>query len=115
MKYEIRKMWQAVLEDAAAKGVLLPDENAESKPQSVLKDRPFLEVPHFEGEDPDVTQFRESWWIEPGVTIELTLKELLNQVPKKRRRADAYRHLQKVLREDYDIDLIIKNKRNYEN
>lgn len=43
-----------------------------------------------------------------GLTIEVTLAELLDVVPRKRRRTDAYDALRKYLRDECDITLTIK-------
>lgn len=48
-----------------------------------------------------------------GLSIEMTLAELLNIVPRQRRRTDAYNSLIKHLKETMNIKLIIKTK-NYE-
>lgn len=45
-----------------------------------------------------------------GLSIELTLVELLNIVPRQRRRTDAYNTLIKHLKEKLNIILIIKTK-----
>lgn len=48
---------------------------------------------------------------ESGLTIEVTLNELLSVVPRKRRRTDAYDALVKYLRDERDITLTIKTKK----
>lgn len=45
-----------------------------------------------------------------GLCIEVTLRELLSVVPRKRRRTDAYATLVKYLKDEYDITLTIKSK-----
>lgn len=45
-----------------------------------------------------------------GLTIEVTLAELLNVVPRSRRRSDAYDTFAKYLKSELDITLTIKNK-----
>lgn len=44
-----------------------------------------------------------------GLCIEITLKELLSVVPRKRRRTDAYTTLVNYLKEEYHITLTIKS------
>lgn len=46
-----------------------------------------------------------------GLTIEVTLAELLDVVPRKRRRTDAYDALRKYLRDECDITLTIKSSK----
>lgn len=47
-----------------------------------------------------------------GFSIEMTLAELLNIVPRQRRRTDAYKTLIKHLKDTMNINLIIKSKSN---
>ena len=46
-----------------------------------------------------------------GISIEVTLGQLLEAVPRKRRRSDAYDSLIKYLKQERDITLTIKTKR----
>lgn len=46
-----------------------------------------------------------------GLTIEVTLAELLGVVPKNRKRTDAYAALIKYLKEERDITLTIKSSK----
>lgn len=46
-----------------------------------------------------------------GLTIEVTLAELLDVVPRKRRRTDAYDALVKYLKDERDITLTIKKSK----
>lgn len=46
-----------------------------------------------------------------GLTIEVTLAELLGIVPRNRRRTDAYSSLVKYLKDEYDITLTIKSSK----
>lgn len=46
-----------------------------------------------------------------GLCIEITLKELLSVVPRKRRRTDAYAALIKYLKDECDITLTIKSNK----
>ena len=46
-----------------------------------------------------------------GLTIEVTLAELLNVVPRNRRRTDAYDSLSKYLKSELDITLTIKTSK----
>ena len=46
-----------------------------------------------------------------GLTIEVSLAELLDVVPRKRRRTDAYDALIKYLKEERDITLTIKTSK----
>ncbi len=46
-----------------------------------------------------------------GLCIEITLKELLSVIPKKRRRTDAYAALVRYLKDECDITLTIKSNK----
>ena len=48
-----------------------------------------------------------------GLTIEVTLAELLGVVPRNRRRTDAYDALVKYLKSELDITLTIKTSKKY--
>lgn len=48
---------------------------------------------------------------ESGLTIEVTLNELLSIIPRKRRRTDAYNALVKYLKDERNIVLNIKTNR----
>lgn len=48
---------------------------------------------------------------ESGLSIEVTLNELLSVVPRKRRRKDAYEALVKYLKDERNIVLTIKSKK----
>lgn len=50
-----------------------------------------------------------------GLTIEITLAELLDIVPRQRRRTDAYTTLIKYLKNEFEIELIIIKTHEKEN
>ena len=52
---------------------------------------------------------KENW--KPGLEIKLELKDLLTICPRERRRSDAYKKLITHLKNDYQIQLIIKSKK----
>lgn len=52
---------------------------------------------------------KENW--KPGLEIKLELKDLLAICPRERRRSDAYKKLITHLKNDYQIQLIIKSKK----
>ena len=52
----------------------------------------------------------ENW--EPGLEIKLELRDLLALCPRERRRSDAYKKLIAYLKDECQIELIIKTKRN---
>ena len=52
---------------------------------------------------------KENW--KPGLEIKLELKDLLAICPRERRRSDAYKKLINHLKNDYQIQLIIKSKK----
>ena len=49
--------------------------------------------------------------LESGQEINITLQELLRIVPRKRPRKDAYKHLQRVLKDDMGVILTIKSQK----
>ena len=52
----------------------------------------------------------ENW--KPGLEIKLELRDLLALCPRERRRSDAYKKLIAYLKDECQIELIIKTKRN---
>ena len=50
--------------------------------------------------------------IASGMTIEIDLRELLDLLERKRRKADSYYQLKKHLKEDYGVELIITSRTN---
>ena len=54
--------------------------------------------------------------LEPGISIEVTLAEILTICPRERRRVDSYKGLVSYLRDEFNITLIIKSQKtkNYE-
>jgi hypothetical protein len=58
----------------------------------------------------DVETLRQSYGLEKNSTIELTLKQALELMPRKRKRSDAYKKLQKHLQSEYGV--ILKFKKN---
>ena len=46
-----------------------------------------------------------------GLSINLTLKEVLEIMPRNRRRVDAYEGLKNYLKREYGIELIIKSRK----
>lgn len=49
--------------------------------------------------------------LESGMEINVTLQELLKIVPRNRPRKDAYKHLQRVLKDDKGVILTIKSRK----
>ena len=49
--------------------------------------------------------------LESGQEINITLQELLRIVPRKRPRKDAYKHLQRVLKDDMGVIFTIKSQK----
>ena len=49
--------------------------------------------------------------LESGQEINITLQELLRIVPRKRARKDAYKHFQRVLKEEKGVILTIKSQK----
>ena len=49
--------------------------------------------------------------LESGMEINISLQELLRIVPRNRPRKDAYRHLQRVLKDDMGVILTIKSRK----
>lgn len=59
----------------------------------------------------DLTKYVGEARFKSGLTIEVTLAELLAVVPRKRRRTDAYDALVKYLKDECDITLTIKSSK----
>ena len=49
--------------------------------------------------------------LESGMEINVTLQELLRIAPRRRPRKDAYKHLQRVLKDDMGVILTIKSRK----
>ena len=49
--------------------------------------------------------------LESGMEINVTLQELLRIVPRNRARKDAYKHLQRVLKDEMGVILTIKSRK----
>ena len=49
--------------------------------------------------------------LESGMEINITLQELLRIVPRNRPRKDAYKHLQRVLKDEMGVILTIKSRK----
>ena len=49
--------------------------------------------------------------LESGMEINVTLQELLRIVPRNRPRKDAYKHLQRVLKDEMGVILTIKSRK----
>lgn len=74
---------------------------------------PILDAPPSSKFDDDVTALRNfvgDSEFQSGLSIEITLQELLNIVPRQRRRTDAYNTLVKHLKDNYKITLKITKK-----
>lgn len=67
--------------------------------------------PQFRGDVESLKSFvgNENW--KPGLEIKLELKDLLALCPRERRRSDAYKKLIAYLKDECQINLIIKTKK----
>lgn len=62
--------------------------------------------------DSDVEALRKKYGdLETGLTIEITLQELLKICPRKRTRVDAYQGLVSYLKSKYEVTLNIKSRK----
>ena len=52
--------------------------------------------------------------IRPGMTITISLQELLRIAPRHRQRTDAYKTLVRYLKEQLGVELIIKSQKSHE-
>ena len=61
----------------------------------------------------DIKRLEEAFGcpLEGGMEINVTLQELLRIVPRNRPRKDAYKHLQRVLKDDMGVILTIKSRK----
>lgn len=65
----------------------------------------------FRGDVAALTEYIGAEKFKSGLTIEVTLVELLSVVPRNRRRTDAYDALVKYLRDECQINLTIKSSK----
>lgn len=83
-----------------------PKKEAETKTKQLTTREDDLKVEN--PVDEEINQLaRALGGIHRGQTIELTLQQLLEYVPKKRRRSDSYARLVKNLKNSYEIELKI--------
>ena len=87
------------------KRTILPDAHEKrvtsaASVDSITEDIKRLEVALFNGKP-----------LESGMEINVTLQELLRIVPRNRPRKDAYKHLQRVLKDDMGVILTIKSQK----
>lgn len=48
---------------------------------------------------------------EKGMTLEYSLHDLLELIPRQRKKSDAYKALKRKLQEEYGVELIINSKK----
>ena len=87
------------------KRTILPDAHEKrvksaASVDSIAEDIKRLEVALFDGQP-----------LESGMEINVTLQELLRIVPRNRPRKDAYKHLQRVLKDEMGVILTIKSRK----
>lgn len=79
------------------------EKNSPSEPLSTVQTSKF---------DSDVEALRKKYGdLETGLTIEMTLQELLKICPRKRTRVDAYQGLVSYLKSKYEVSLNIKSRK----
>ena len=81
-------------------------EKSECAPVGKVKQNPLTD---------DIKRLEEAFSngqpLESGQEINVTLQELLRIVPRNRPRKDAYKHLQRVLKDDKGVILTIKSRK----
>ena len=81
-------------------------EKSECAPVGKVKQNPLTD---------DIKRLEEAFScgqpLESGQEINVTLQELLRIVPRNRPRKDAYKHLQRVLKDEMGVILTIKNRK----
>jgi hypothetical protein len=87
------------------KRTILPEANDE-------RSAPVVEVKQ-DSITTDIKRLEEAFGcpLESGQEINVTLQELLRIVPRKRPRKDAYKHLQRVLKDHMGVILTIKSRK----
>ena len=95
---EPKKDVSAPIPEAKEKSVCAPV--VEVKQDSITADIKRLEEAFSNGQP-----------LESGQEINVTLQELLRIVPRNRPRKDAYKHLQRVLKDDMGVILTIKSQK----
>lgn len=81
----------------------IPEKYSPSEPLSTVQTSKF---------DSDVEALRKKYGdLETGLTIEMTLQELLKICPRKRTRVDAYQGLVSYLKAKYGVILNIKSRK----
>lgn len=103
----INNLWECFYGDSYRRsGFVVPSEN--QKPEQATSDYCSAESPV----DAEICKLAgHLGGIQNGMKIQITLKELLEVIPHKRRRSDSYVSLIRKLREDYDVELeIVKTK-----
>ena len=99
-------IWTEPKKDDVSAPIPEAQEKSECAPVGKVKQNPLtddikrLEVALFDGKP-----------LESGSEINISLQELLRIVPRNRPRKDAYKHLQRVLKDDMGVILTIKSQK----
>lgn len=99
-------IWTEPKKDDVSAPIPEAKEKSECAPVGKVKQNPLTD---------DIKRLEEAFSngqpLESGMEINVTLQELLRIVPRNRPRKDAYRHLQRVLKDKMGVILTIKSRK----
>ena len=99
-------IWTEPKKDDVSAPIPEAQEKSECAPVGKVKQNPLTD---------DIKRLEEAFSngqpLESGQEINVTLQELLRIVPRNRPRKDAYRHLQRVLKDEMGVILTIKSRK----
>ena len=99
-------IWTEPKKDDVSAPILEAQEKSECAPVGKVKQNPLTD---------DIKRLEEAFSngqpLESGQEINVTLQELLRIVPRNRARKDAYKHLQRVLKDEMGVILTIKSQK----
>ena len=99
-------IWTEPKKDDVSAPIPEAQEKSECAPVEKVKQNPLTD---------DIKRLEEAFSngqpLESGMEINITLQELLRIVPRNRPRKDAYKHLQRVLKDKMGVILTIKSRK----
>ena len=99
-------IWTEPKKDDVSAPIPEAQEKSECAPVGKVKQNPLTD---------DIKRLEEAFSngqpLESGIEINVTLQELLRIVPRNRARKDAYKHLQRVLKDEMGVILTIKSRK----
>lgn len=99
-------IWTEPKKDDVSAPIPEAQEKSECAPVGKVKQNPLTnDIKRLEG------AFSNGQPLESGQEINVTLQEILRIVPRNRARKDAYKHLQRVLKDEMGVILTIKSQK----